>query len=182
MLHESEADWFHLDVMDGRFVPNISFGLPVVAAMRKTTDKVFDVHLMIEEPEKYAEEFKKVGADVLTVHVDGRASNRGLVGPADFALMQPGVVFINAARGFVVDSVALAGFLRANAGALGMLDVHEPEPVDASYPLLGLPNAHLYPHLASATALANTNMSWVVKDVWRVLNGEEPVHRGVAEV
>ena len=70
MLHESEADWFHLDVMDGRFVPNISFGLPVVAAMRKTTDKVFDVHLMIEEPEKYAEEFKKAGADILTVHIE----------------------------------------------------------------------------------------------------------------
>jgi ribulose-phosphate 3-epimerase len=70
MLHESEADWFHLDVMDGRFVPNISFGLPVVAALRKTTDKVFDVHLMIEEPEKYAEEFKKAGADILTVHIE----------------------------------------------------------------------------------------------------------------
>lgn len=120
-------------------------------------------------------------ADVLTVHVDGRASNCNLVGPADFALMKPGVVFINAARGFVVDRMALAGFLRANAGALGMLDVHEPEPFDASYPLLGVPNAHLYPHLASATALAHTNMSWVVKDVWRVLNGEEPMHRGVAE-
>ena len=70
MLNESQADWFHLDVMDGRFVPNISFGLPVVTALRKTTDKVFDVHLMIEEPEKYAEEFKKAGADILTVHIE----------------------------------------------------------------------------------------------------------------
>ena len=70
MLHGSEADWFHLDVMDGRFVPNISFGIPVVAALRKTTDKVFDVHLMIEEPERYAEEFRKAGADVLTVHIE----------------------------------------------------------------------------------------------------------------
>jgi ribulose-phosphate 3-epimerase len=70
MLNESEADWFHLDVMDGRFVPNISFGLPVIAAIRKSTTKVCDVHLMIEEPERYAEEFKKAGADILSVHLE----------------------------------------------------------------------------------------------------------------
>jgi ribulose-phosphate 3-epimerase len=70
MLNESEADWFHLDVMDGRFVPNISFGLPVISAIRKATTKVCDVHLMIEEPEKYAEEFKRAGADILSVHVE----------------------------------------------------------------------------------------------------------------
>jgi len=70
MLNESEADWFHLDVMDGRFVPNISFGLPVIAALRKSTTKVCDVHLMIEEPERYAEDFKKAGADILSVHLE----------------------------------------------------------------------------------------------------------------
>jgi len=70
MLNASEAEWFHLDVMDGRFVPNISFGLPVIQQLRKTTFKVFDVHLMIEEPEKYAEAFKNVGADILTVHYE----------------------------------------------------------------------------------------------------------------
>lgn len=70
MLNESAADWFHLDVMDGRFVPNISFGLPVISALRKTTTKTFDVHLMIEEPERYAEDFKKAGADILTVHLE----------------------------------------------------------------------------------------------------------------
>lgn len=70
MLNESQADWFHLDVMDGRFVPNISFGLPVISAIRKATTKVCDVHLMIEEPEKYAEEFKRAGADILSVHVE----------------------------------------------------------------------------------------------------------------
>ena len=70
MLNESEADWFHLDVMDGRFVPNISFGLPVIAAIRKATTKVCDVHLMIEEPERYAEDFKKAGADILSVHLE----------------------------------------------------------------------------------------------------------------
>jgi len=70
MLNESEADWFHLDVMDGRFVPNISYGLPVIEQIRTATTKVCDVHLMIWEPEKYAEAFKKAGADVLTVHAE----------------------------------------------------------------------------------------------------------------
>jgi ribulose-phosphate 3-epimerase len=70
MLHSSEADWFHLDVMDGRFVPNISFGPMIIEFIRKTTNKVCDVHLMIEEPEKYAEAFKKAGADNLTIHIE----------------------------------------------------------------------------------------------------------------
>ena len=68
MLNESKADWFHLDVMDGRFVPNISFGMSVIKQLRKTTPKFFDVHLMIAKPEKYVEEFKNAGADGLTVH------------------------------------------------------------------------------------------------------------------
>ena len=70
MINESEGDWLHLDVMDGRFVPNISFGLPVVEKIRKATSKVCDVHLMIVEPEKFAEDFKRVGADRLTVHAE----------------------------------------------------------------------------------------------------------------
>jgi len=70
MINASDAEWFHLDVMDGRFVPNISFGLPVIQQLRKATNKVFDVHLMIEEPEKYAEAFKHAGADILTVHYE----------------------------------------------------------------------------------------------------------------
>lgn len=70
MLNESEADWYHLDVMDGRFVPNISFGPMIIEFIRKATTKVCDVHLMIEEPEKYAEQFKNAGADILTVHVE----------------------------------------------------------------------------------------------------------------
>src|SRR3954453_9555764 len=70
MLNESEAEWFHLDVMDGRFVPNISFGLPVIQHIRKTTKKVCDVHLMIVEPGKFAEDFKKAGADVLSIHIE----------------------------------------------------------------------------------------------------------------
>jgi len=70
MLNESQADWFHLDVMDGRFVPNISFGPMLVEFFRKSTTKVCDVHLMIEEPGNYAEAFKNAGADNLTVHLE----------------------------------------------------------------------------------------------------------------
>ena len=70
MLNESEADWFHLDVMDGRFVPNISYGMNIIKQLRKVGTKFFDVHLMILEPEKYAEEFKDAGADGLTVHLE----------------------------------------------------------------------------------------------------------------
>jgi ribulose-phosphate 3-epimerase len=70
MLNESEADWFHIDIMDGRFVPNISFGPMIVEFVRKTTKKPCDVHLMIVEPEKYAEAFKKAGTDYLSVHIE----------------------------------------------------------------------------------------------------------------
>ncbi len=70
MINNSEADWFHLDVMDGKFVPNISYGMPIIAQMKKVATKTFDVHLMIEQPERYLEDFKKAGADYLTVHYE----------------------------------------------------------------------------------------------------------------
>jgi ribulose-phosphate 3-epimerase len=70
LVNDSEADWFHLDVMDGRFVPNISFGIPVIEYIRKAAKKPLDVHLMIEEPEKLTPAFQKAGADMLIIHLE----------------------------------------------------------------------------------------------------------------
>jgi len=70
MINNSEADWFHVDIMDGMFVPNISFGFPVIKAIKKHAKKPLDVHLMIENPDRYLQNFKVAGADILTVHIE----------------------------------------------------------------------------------------------------------------
>ncbi len=70
LVNRSEADWFHVDIMDGRFVPNISFGMDIVKTMKEMAERPLDVHLMIVEPEKYIGEFRKAGADVITVHYE----------------------------------------------------------------------------------------------------------------
>jgi phosphoglycerate dehydrogenase-like enzyme len=114
-------------------------------------------------------------SDILSVHVDFRPSNHHLCNGAAFARTRPDVVFINTSRGLVVDPAALAAHFRARPHASAWIDVHDPtEPVPCDYPMLGLPNVHVAPHLASGTVTAKTNMSWVVRDVWRVLSGEEP--------
>lgn len=70
MLNRSEADWLHLDIMDGVFVPNISFGMPVIKKIRELSEKTLDVHLMIVQPERYISKFREVGADILCVHYE----------------------------------------------------------------------------------------------------------------
>ncbi len=115
-------------------------------------------------------------ADILSIHIDSRPANRAFVNAALLAKLRKTVIIVNTSRGLVVDAAALAAFLRATPTAKALIDVHDPEPFGGDYPLLHLPNAYLSPHLAASTATAHVNMSWVVKDVWRVLNGEKPVH------
>ncbi len=115
-------------------------------------------------------------AEALTFHVDGRPANRGLIGARAMTLLRPDVLLVNTSRGLVLDEPALGAFLRARPHARAILDVHAQEPFPADSPLLGLPNASLTPHIGAATRAAHEAMSWVVRDVWRVLNGEAPEH------
>lgn len=115
-------------------------------------------------------------SDVISLHVDGRAENQGLVGAGAFAMMRDDAVLINAARGFIIDASAAAAFARERPNARLILDVHEPEPVASESPMLGLPNVVLTPHIGAGTAGAKTAMSWVVRDAVRVLRGQRPQH------
>jgi len=113
-------------------------------------------------------------SDVLSIHVDGRPGNRGLVDGTLLSHLREGAILINTSRGFVVDKPALAEALRARPAARALLDVHEPEPIPADDPLLSIPGAHLFPHVAGRTETALENMSWVVRDLVSVLDGGEP--------
>ena len=117
-------------------------------------------------------------ADIITVHVDGRKENANLVSTDAFGRMKSDVVFINTSRGFVVDAHAVADFMLSHPAACAMLDVHDPEPFEATCPLLDMKNVHLSPHIAAATELANLNMSWVVRDVWGALEGQIGLENG----
>ena len=78
-INRSNADWFHLDVMDGLFVPNISFGMPIVSLIRKMTKKPLDVHLMITKPERYIDKFIEIGSDILTVHIEATSEMENIL-------------------------------------------------------------------------------------------------------
>lgn len=91
MINKSEADWIHCDVMDGRFVPNITFGFPLLSTVKKVATKPLDVHLMIVEPEKYIDDFKKCGADILTVHLEASTHLHRTVQQIKAAGMKAGV-------------------------------------------------------------------------------------------
>lgn len=151
----------------------------VAAAMNMRT--IFHDLLDIPEPNRSGAlplPFESVlrQADILSLHVDGRASNKHLLDAPALQHCKPTALIINTSRGFILDPSALAAFLRSNPAARAVLDVHDPEPFGPEYPLLGLPNCRLTPHIGAATATAHANMSWVVKDLWRVLSGEKPQH------
>jgi len=113
-------------------------------------------------------------SDVVTIHVDGREANRKMFGASVLSHLKPTTLLINAARGMLVDNIALRDWARTNPSARVVLDVHDPEPLPEDYVLHNLPNVRLLPHLASRTHVAMQNMSWVVRDVWAVLDGREP--------
>jgi len=113
-------------------------------------------------------------ADILTIHIDMKPGNHNLVGREQLAMLKPTAVLINSSRGEVLDAAALADAIRAKKLAGAALDVFHPEPPAADFPLLGLDNVLLTPHLAARTFTAMENMSWVVRDVVEVLQGRKP--------
>jgi len=100
MINESQADWIHVDVMDGVFVPNISFGIPVIKAIKKHANKPLDVHLMIVQPERYIETFKEAGADILSVHIEASIHLHRTIQQIKAAGMKAGVA-INPHTGII---------------------------------------------------------------------------------
>lgn len=114
------------------------------------------------------------GADIVSLHVDMRPGNGKLVGEALVSLMKPTAILINTSRGEVLDDAALADAIRQKRIAGAAIDVFDPEPPKADYPLLGFDNVLLTPHMAARTGTAIGNMSWVVRDVVEVLEGRAP--------
>ncbi len=120
LVDEAGADYIHLDVMDGKFVPNISFGMPVIEAIRKVTDKPLDVHLMIEEPIRYLEEFKAAGADIITVHAESCVHLHRTISRIRELDMKAGVALNPATSvsvlNYIFDDIDLALVMSVNPG------------------------------------------------------------------
>jgi D-3-phosphoglycerate dehydrogenase len=113
-------------------------------------------------------------ADILSIHVDMRPGNERLVGPEQIGMLKSSAIVINTSRGEVLDAKALGDALREGRIYGAAIDVFDPEPPGADFPLLGLPNVLLTPHIAARTTTAMENMSWVVRDVMEVLDGRAP--------
>ena len=116
IVNKSNADWFHLDVMDGLFVPNISFGMPVVSSIRKLTKKPLDVHLMIIEPERYIDKFVDIGSDILTVHIEATSQMNNILDKIKKSSVKSGIAInpdtpINKLEDYInkVDLICLMG-------------------------------------------------------------------------
>ena len=116
IVNKSNADWFHLDVMDGLFVPNISFGMPVVSSIRKLTKKPLDVHLMIIEPERYIDKFVDIGSDILTVHIEATSQMNNILDKIKKSSIKSGIAInpdtpINKLEDYInkVDLICLMG-------------------------------------------------------------------------
>ena len=116
IIDKSVADWFHLDVMDGIFVPNISFGMPIVSAIRKITRKPLDVHLMITEPERYINKFVEIGSDIITVHIEATSKMDSILNQIAKSSIKSGIAInpdtpINKLENYIekVDLICLMG-------------------------------------------------------------------------
>jgi ribulose-phosphate 3-epimerase len=123
IVDEAGADYIHLDIMDGQFVPNISFGMPVIESIRKVTDKPLDVHLMIEEPIRYLQEFKAAGADIVTVHAESCTHLHRTIGRIRELDMKAGVALNPATSvnilNYIFDDIDLALVMSVNPGFAG---------------------------------------------------------------
>lgn len=135
------------------------------AELRAAVDFPFEY---VDKPVLWAE------SDILSVHVDGRNENCGMIDAQVLSQLKPTCMLVNTSRGMVMDNAALAEWVSANPRARAVLDVHEPEPPTNEYPFFDAANVRVLPHLASRTHAALENMSWVVKDVAAVLQGQCP--------
>ncbi len=152
----------------GRIAAN-GFGMRVIYNdLIDVRDKVDFPALAVDKPTLFSE------ADIVSLHVDMKAGNENLVGAALLSRMKPSAILINTSRGEVLDDAALAEALRHKRIAGAAIDVFDPEPPKADYPLLGLDHVLLTPHMAARTRTAIENMSWVVRDVVEVLQGRAP--------